>query len=254
VANRPDPRLADWFDLVGDLLRQPFLAMPLEDIARLMSQTFDAPVVAWSHNLQRAAHRMWPDLMPVLPIDRWLSEGTMVRHPLLRWFGATADPRAQASHRVPITIAPRRDVDRWLEEMRPWGLAHELAMPLTLTRSDHKAFVVARGDDGFTDIDLDLGRRLQPVLAGLLRQVTTLSKVNGARGAADVELTAKEQAILILLAEGLTATAIGRRLMISPRTVEKHLQHIYDKLSVRDKVSAVRRATQAGILPPAELR
>jgi DNA-binding NarL/FixJ family response regulator len=57
--------------------------------------------------------------------------------------------------------------------------------------------------------------------------------------------------VLSLLAEGLTAGAIGRRLMITERTVHKHLQHSYTKLGVTDRLGAVLRAQRIGLLPAA---
>jgi hypothetical protein len=54
---------------------------------------------------------------------------------------------------------------------------------------------------------------------------------------------------LHLLAEGLTAAAIGRRLTIAPRTVTKHLEHVYAKLHTSDRLSAVLRAQRLGLLP-----
>lgn len=61
-------------------------------------------------------------------------------------------------------------------------------------------------------------------------------------------LTAPEVAVMALMADGLTARAAGRRLGRSPRTVEKHLQRIYAKLGVNDRVSAVLHAQCLGVL------
>lgn len=66
--------------------------------------------------------------------------------------------------------------------------------------------------------------------------------------AARFGLTSRELAVVRLLAEGLTATAIGRRLGISPRTVTKHQQNLYRKLEVTDRVTAVLRAQACGLL------
>ena len=47
-------------------------------------------------------------------------------------------------------------------------------------------------------------------------------------------ITPREREILGLLAEGFTTHQIGRRLGISPRTVETHASKLYRKLGVRD--------------------
>ena len=69
----------------------------------------------------------------------------------------------------------------------------------------------------------------------------------------DVRLTPREVAVMALVAEGITAAAIARQLAIAERTVHKHLERIYKKLGVCDRVSAVRRAHRLGLLPSWEM-
>ncbi|GAA3854249.1 hypothetical protein GCM10022243_19740 [Saccharothrix violaceirubra] len=61
--------------------------------------------------------------------------------------------------------------------------------------------------------------------------------------------TRRERTVLAALAEGLTADAIARRLDISPRTVHRHLQHLYRKLGTTDRLATVLRAQELGLLP-----
>jgi DNA-binding NarL/FixJ family response regulator len=61
-------------------------------------------------------------------------------------------------------------------------------------------------------------------------------------------LTPRELHVLELLAIGLTATAIGHACRISPRTVGKHLENIYAKLGCHDRLMAVRRAIELGLV------
>ena len=70
-----------------------------------------------------------------------------------------------------------------------------------------------------------------------------------ARGTDVVPITDREQAVLGLMADGLIATAIARRLGISPRTVSKHIENIYRKLGTHDRTSAVLRGQAMGYLP-----
>ena len=66
---------------------------------------------------------------------------------------------------------------------------------------------------------------------------------------AATDLTGRELAVLQLLAEGHSTRLIGRQLLCSPRTVEKHLERSYRKLGVRDRVNAVRLARAWGLAP-----
>ena len=50
--------------------------------------------------------------------------------------------------------------------------------------------------------------------------------------------------MLRLVAQGLTNEQVAEQLIISPRTVEKHLQSIYGKLEVTSRTAAVRFAIE----------
>jgi DNA-binding CsgD family transcriptional regulator len=65
-------------------------------------------------------------------------------------------------------------------------------------------------------------------------------------------LTRREAEIVELLTEGLTSKRIATRLEISPRTVDKHIATILDKLGVRTRLEAVSLLAQHGL--PADRR
>lgn len=60
--------------------------------------------------------------------------------------------------------------------------------------------------------------------------------------AAEPGLSTRERQVLDLVAVGRTNAAIARALAVSPRTVEKHLEHIYRKFQVADHAAAVAHA------------
>lgn len=60
--------------------------------------------------------------------------------------------------------------------------------------------------------------------------------------------SARELAVLRLLATGLPNKQIARRLGISPRTVEGHLSHIFGKLGISSRTEAVLYAVQHGLV------
>ncbi|MBN1867592.1 response regulator transcription factor [Candidatus Sumerlaeota bacterium] len=61
-------------------------------------------------------------------------------------------------------------------------------------------------------------------------------------------LTPREQEILRLLAEGLTAKEIGARLHISPKTAENHRSRIMGKLGVHSMIELLRYAARIGLV------
>ncbi len=61
-------------------------------------------------------------------------------------------------------------------------------------------------------------------------------------------LSARERDVLALVAKGTTNREIARKLFISEATVKTHLTHLYTKLRVNDRASAVATAYERGIL------
>lgn len=111
-------------------------------------------------------------------------------------------------------------------------------------------FVLGRVD-AFTLGELSLMGVLQKLLVTLDRQTTAPRSVAATVDTARATgLTARELTVLGLVAEGLTAAAAARRLAVAETTVHKHLHNTYRKLGVRDRLGAVLRAQQTGILRP----
>jgi DNA-binding CsgD family transcriptional regulator len=76
-----------------------------------------------------------------------------------------------------------------------------------------------------------------------------LVKTEPARIAADalsrLPLTARERQVMALVAAGKTNADIATLLEISPRTVQKHLEHAYQKLGVETRTAAAMRVVAA---------
>ncbi|SEJ94203.1 two component transcriptional regulator, LuxR family [Deinococcus reticulitermitis] len=60
------------------------------------------------------------------------------------------------------------------------------------------------------------------------------------------QLTAREQEVLALIAQGRSNAGIARQLDIRPKTVRNHITSIFDKLQVADRAEAILRARAAG--------
>ena len=66
--------------------------------------------------------------------------------------------------------------------------------------------------------------------------------------AARTRLTAREADVLRLVVDGLTARQIATRLVLSPRTVENHIQRVLRRLGVPNRATLVRHAIENGLV------
>lgn len=82
----------------------------------------------------------------------------------------------------------------------------------------------------------------------LLDEFSTRSEPYTAASAQMNLLTPREREVLILLAEGLTNSAVSNKLHISEATVKTHLAHVMTKLGVSDKTKAVIAAYRSGLV------
>jgi DNA-binding NarL/FixJ family response regulator len=62
-------------------------------------------------------------------------------------------------------------------------------------------------------------------------------------------LSEREVEVLRLLARGLSNPQIAQTLVVSPRTAEHHVQHIYAKIGVSTRAAAALFALQHGLIP-----
>ena len=63
-----------------------------------------------------------------------------------------------------------------------------------------------------------------------------------------VKLTGREVEVLEQLSTGLPYTAIAENLFISPSTVRRHIENIYQKLQVHSKIEAIELAKKKRII------
>jgi DNA-binding CsgD family transcriptional regulator len=254
-------RADEWLDVVADLLATPLERWPEEAIAAQLRNTFEAPSCSYNDVApgHPRVHRIWPLTESFgghrVEIERWAAQRAHLEHPLLCFYQATVSRIPMQVADVPDTFAGPRVRGAWAEVGRLGGAHHQLALPLRLDRGGHRAFVLGRSD-AFVREDMALARRIWRLLTGLDGQIRALEAAQGdcdlawrvdARAASG--LTPREEAVLKLLSQGLTAGAIGRQLRIVEATVHKHLEHLYAKLEVSDRLSAVLRAQQLGMLP-----
>ena len=78
--------------------------------------------------------------------------------------------------------------------------------------------------------------------------LTEVKKESSAAGRGGSMISAREEEVLQLIADGLSLPEVSARLFISAKTVKNHLASIYAKLDARDRTQAVLRAVRMGII------
>lgn|GEM_PF-2835854 len=176
--------------------------------------------------------------------------------------GAIADHFEQLNRREPWVLAthtricrggPLRISDRlsrralralpiYSEILHPLEIDHQAAFSLPGGPSWSTCVAVNRGRRDFSDREVEWFELLRRPLSAVMAQaVDRLRSSDGGRHHDDPGLSAREAAVLLLVAEGHSNDQIGRRLGISVRTVEKHLEHVYAKTGARNRTDAAVR-------------
>ena len=89
---------------------------------------------------------------------------------------------------------------------------------------------------------------LSPELA--ISMLSEVKKESGraGNGTSGSVISAREEEVLQLIADGLSLPEVSAQLFISVKTVKNHLASIYAKLDARDRTQAVLRAVRMGII------
>jgi len=129
---------------------------------------------------------------------------------------------------------------------------------LTISKNDEDLLgSIAAGADGYLLKDAEpdeLRQSLQLVQNGmsvLSPQVTrrVLEAVSSdTTRMPDSSLSSREMEVLECLSQGMTTVQIANQLFISENTVKTHVRHILEKLNAANRVEAVNKAYQLGIL------
>ena len=162
--------------------------------------------------------------------------------------------------RMPVTnglVATERIVAAGLPEVR--------VLVLTTFDLDEYVYEAIRvGASGFLAKDTppdDLVHAIRTVAAGnallgpavlrrLLDEYVSRPPPSTGTPVALAELTAREIDVLKQVARGLSNAEIAAELFLGENTVKSHVTHVLQKLQVRDRVQAVVKAYESGLVTP----
>jgi len=160
-------------------------------------------------------------------------------------------------------LATTRALKRWFPDVRVLMLA-------TYENQDHLLEAIQAGAVGYILGDAprhQLITAIRKVLDGetvLSRELATqllkrlANEVSGARRESEqraglpATITPREREVIELLALGRTNRRIAQDLVISAGTAKRHVENIMAKLGVSDRIQAVVRALELGLVAPPE--
>jgi DNA-binding CsgD family transcriptional regulator len=213
-------------DLSAPVDEAAFVTVLLERAAMLFGA--DRTSFAFVSPATGGTGQAWPQQMPTA-----LAEVFRLRfgeHPTVRSLRAGDDTSFRL--REHYSLYDLRRLPMYHDFIRPLGDRDQLAMTLADGGAGFAAVGISRVDGQFTVDD----QRLLGRLAGPVRHLYGSARRHRIRSTV---LTAREQQVLLLVSDGHTDYAIGRRLGVSRRTVEKHLEAVRAKLGVTSRAAAV---------------
>lgn len=162
--------------------------------------------------------------------DRAAFDRHFHEHPLVRYHAYQGGRGTQRiSDSLPIEQFRRSAL--YNDYYRRIRIDHAMALPIYVRDGVLVSFVLNRTRRNFTDRERALLDVLRP---HLVRVYQRLNRLGG--------LTAREAEVLRWVAAGKSDAQIAAILHISARTVQKHLQHSYEKLGVESRTAAAMRA------------
>jgi DNA-binding CsgD family transcriptional regulator len=165
--------------------------------------------------------------------DRTAFDRHFHQHPLVRYHAYQRGPNTQRiSDSLPLEQFRRSAL--YNDYYRRIRIDHAMALPIYVRDGLLVSFVLNRTRRDFTDRERALLDLMRPHLARIFRRVNSLGG-----------LTAREAEVLRWVAAGKSDAQVSAILRISARTVQKHLQNIYEKLGVENRTAAVNRASGA---------
>jgi DNA-binding NarL/FixJ family response regulator len=138
--------------------------------------------------------------------------------PIIISTGVTDEVTIEAARKVPVQAFLTKPFRK--EQLRA-------SIAIALTQWEHQ---------------LEAERRLQSLLESRSSASTPTVPRISEEAARQFGLTKREYEVLCRIAEGKSNAEIGEAIGAATRTVDKHVEHIFDKLAVKTRTAAVARA------------
>lgn len=212
----------------------------LDPIARLIG----SDIIGW-HEVPvgggSVRTELWPD-QALQPLAEQRMREYQTTHPLLEHYTTTKtldvlDPRDVCS----VNEWRRSSAYRVIKV--EFGVTQQLAIPISVGDGVFGAYALGRQGRAYRNGERLAASWVQRVLrsaqAQRARRLPRSPSIRTLDSRGESTLTEREVAVLSALASGRTRAATARLLQMSPRTLDKHVEHIYAKLGVHSLIEAL---------------
>jgi DNA-binding CsgD family transcriptional regulator len=188
------------------------------------------------------------------PATQAIFEAHVHEHPLISHYRATG---SGAAVKISDFLSQRQfhRLGLYAEFYRPIPVEHQIAISMLCPDGEVIGIALNRQRSDFTEADRAVLGLLRAPLMGALLRARKRQRAHSAQSTAALAslaaLTDREMQVLELVALGRTNAAIAHTLGVSPRTIAKHLEHIYRKLGVASRAAAAVQSAARSGEPPA---
>lgn len=200
--------------------------------ALLLGMGYDASALLWAQSVQEARHLYLQEPIALALVDLGLPDGS----------GHTVITEMRAHDPALMILV----ISAWSTEEAILGALRAGATGYLLKERDdlELRLGIASTLRGGAPIDPFIAKRLMQEFSSAPAAATS----NADSETALPPLSAREQEILQLVAEGMTNREIAEHLHLSRYTVECHVKKIYQKLAVSSRTRAIHLARQHGLI------
>jgi DNA-binding CsgD family transcriptional regulator len=176
------------------------------------------------------------------------------QHPLINHYARTRERRPRKISDF-LSLREFRQLDLYQEFFRDVAVNYQMAVTIPSANGLVIGIALNRTRRDFAERDRSVLDLVRPHLVQAYRNIAERSTLRERAETAERalwaasatllgSLTAREHEVLVLVADGKTNHQVAGRLSVSPRTVQKHLEHVYDKLGVRTRTAAAMKLGQ----------
>jgi DNA-binding CsgD family transcriptional regulator len=167
-------------------------------------------------------------------------------HPLVNHYRQTGDGRPVKLSDF-LSVVDLHHLGLYADFFGRVNVEHQLAFTIATPSTEVVGFALNRARRDFSEQDRDLVGVLRAPLMAALSRVKRRQQARAAlvdlQHPPPPELSARELTVMLMVADGKTNAAIARALDISPRTIAKHLEHVYRKIDVTSRTAAAVKIT-----------